>query len=90
MKKGKNGSNGNKRLDALKKLEAKIRARIAREKVRQQKLDEKEQDRVEHIVGREAVAYAASDPKFVEVLKPALQSVTVESEKKLLQAWGLL
>jgi hypothetical protein len=83
-------SNGNGRLDALKKREADIRARIAQEKVRQQKRDEKEQDRAEHIVGRAAVAYAASDPKFVEQLKPALQSITADGEKNLLRARGLL
>ena len=85
-----NGSNGNGRLDALKKREAEIRARIAQEKVRQQKREEKEQDRLEYIVGRAAVAQAGTDPKFAELLKPALQSVTADGEKHLLRARGLL
>ena len=82
--------NGNGRLDALKKREADIRARIAQEKVRQQKLEEKEQQRLEQIVGRAAVAYARSDGKFAELLKPALQSITVDGEKKLLRERSLL
>jgi hypothetical protein len=83
-------SNGNGRLDALKKREADIRARIAQEKVREQKREEKEQERAERIVGRAAVAHAASDPKFAELLKPALQSVMADGERKLLRARGLL
>jgi hypothetical protein len=82
--------NGNGRLDALKKREADIRARIAQEKVREQKREEKEQERAERIVGRAAVAHAASDPKFAELLKPALQSVMADGERKLLRARGLL
>jgi hypothetical protein len=82
--------NGNGRLDALKKREAEIRARIAQEKVRQQKREEKEQERLEYIVGRAAVAHAASDPNFAELLKPALQSITADGEKNLLRARGLL
>jgi hypothetical protein len=85
-----NATAGNGRLDALKKREADIRARIAQEKVREQKREDKEQERAERIVGRAAVAYAASDPKFAEQLKPALQSITADGEKNLLRARGLL
>jgi hypothetical protein len=85
-----NGGNGNGRLDALKKREAEIRARIAQERVRQQIREEKEQERVEQIVGRAAVAYLATDAKFLELLKPALQSVAADGEKNLLRARGLL
>lgn len=83
-------SNGNGRLDALKKRETEIRARIAQEKVRQQKREEKEQDRVEQIVGHAVVALAANDPKFADLLKPALLSVTADGEKNLLRARRLL
>jgi hypothetical protein len=86
----KNGNNGNGRLDALKKREAEIRAKIAEEKVRRQKREEKEQERLEHIVGRATLAHAGSDPKFAELIKPALQTVTADGEKNLLRARGLL
>jgi hypothetical protein len=90
MNNEKNGSNGNGRLDALKKREAEIRARIAQEKVRQQKHEEKEQVRLEHIIGRVALQHVADHPEFAAALKPALQSVITEGERNLLRIRGLL
>jgi hypothetical protein len=86
-----NGSNGNGRIEALKKREAEIRARIAEERVRQQRRAEKEYERLKTIVGGALLANAAEDPTFAAHLKERLQkAVVAESEQSFLRSKGWL
>lgn len=86
---GTNGSNGNGRIEVLKKREAEIRAKIAEERVRQQRREWKEYDRLKNIVGGALLAMAAEDQAFALHLKERLQkAVVVESERNLLRSKG--
>ena len=83
------GSNGNGRIEVLKKREAEIRAKIAEERVRQQRREWKEYDRLKNIVGGALLAMAAEDQAFALHLKERLQkAVVVESERNLLRSKG--
>ena len=88
----KNGNNGIGRIEALKKREAEIRARIAEERVRQQRRAEKEYERLKTIVGGALLANAAKNADFELMLKGVLKTAAIEAEsdKKLLRAKGWL
>jgi hypothetical protein len=84
-----NGTSGNERLDALKKREAELRAQIAAERVKQQRREWREYERLKNIVGAAVLANAAESPDFDAVLKGVLKGAAlVESEKKLLRGKG--
>ncbi len=87
---GKNGSNGNGRIELLKKREAEIRARIAEERVRQQRREEKEYERLKNIVGGALLANAAKNADFELMLKGVLKTagIAAESDRKLLRSKG--
>ena len=91
MDKG-DGIKGNGRIEALKKREAEIRARIAEERVRQQRRVEKEYARLKTIVGGALLANAAKNTDFELMLKGVLKTTPIEAEsdKKLLRAKGWL
>jgi hypothetical protein len=81
-----NGNDGNGRLDVLKKREADIRAKIAQERVRQQKREEKQQERLRFILGSAALAHASRHPEFAAELRKILQAATLtDGEAKLLR-----
>ena len=76
-----NSGNRNGRIEVLKKREAEIRAKIAEERVRQQRREWKEYDRLKNIVGGALLAMAAEDQAFALHLKERLQkAVVVESD----------
>ena len=84
-----NGTNGTALLDALKKRESEIRAKIAQERVRQQKRSEKQEERLHSLVGRSALIHATQQPEFAAELRKVLQSATLtEGEGKLLREMG--
>ena len=78
----------NPKLEALRSRETELKAKIAMEKVRQQKRDEKDSARLCSIIGRVLLENAAKHSDFELLLKGVLQSSTAfnEGEKKLLKA----
>ena len=91
MNDGGMGPNGNERIEALRKREADIKAKIAVERVRQQRRLSKEFDRVKSIVGGALLANASQHPDFELLLKGILRDAALEeSEKKLLRSKGWL
>ena len=89
---GKNGSNGNERIELLKKREAEIRAKLAAERVKQQKREWREYERLKNIVGGALLANAVDNADFELMLKGVLKTtpIAAESDKKLLQTKGWL
>jgi uncharacterized protein (DUF2342 family) len=83
-------ANGETRLETLKKREQAIKDAIAIERVRRQRREEKLQERLAGVIGSAALAYVVDHPEFSPALKELLQSVTGESERKLLRAKGWL
>jgi hypothetical protein len=87
----KNGSNGNGRIELLKKREAEIRAALAAETVKRKKREFKEFERLKKIIGGALLANAAEDPTFAAHLKERLQkAVVAEGEKGFLLSKGWL
>lgn len=84
------GSTANGRIDALKKREAEIRARIAEERVRQQRRAEKEYERLKNIIGGALLANAEKNADFELMLRGVLKTATIVSEgdRKLLRSKG--
>ena len=77
------------RIEFLKKREAEIRAKIAQERVREQKREWKEFDRLKGIVGGVLLAIAADDPVFAGQFKDRLRKAALpESERNFLRAKG--
>ena len=86
-----NNGRNNERIDALRKREAEIRARIAAERVRQQRRAEKEYERLKSVIGGVLLESAAQHPDFELMLKSTLASAALgESDRKLLRAKGWL
>jgi hypothetical protein len=86
-----NGNNGDAKLDTLLKKEAALRAAIAAEKVRRQKRAEKDDARMNSIVGRVAVAEARQDSDLKIRIRAAMQKAELaEAERKLARAKGWL
>lgn len=83
--------NGNERIEALRKREADIRAKIAVERVKQQRKSLKEYERLKSIVGGALLANASQHPDFELLLKGILRDAALEdSEKKVLRSKGWL
>jgi hypothetical protein len=78
----KNGSNGNGRIELLKKREAEIRAALAAETVKRKKREFKEFERLKKIIGGALLANAAEDPTFAAHLKERLQKAVVAGGEK--------
>lgn len=80
----------NDRLETLRKREASLRAAIAFEKVRRQKLMEKEDARLFAIVGEAVIHNARRSPQFELMLKQVLQSAEMrDTERAFLAGKGL-
>jgi hypothetical protein len=67
-------TNGNGRIELLKKRENEIRAKIAAERVKQQKRKEKDRARLAAIIGAAMLDEAARVPDFELLLKQRLSS----------------
>ena len=81
----------NTKLDVLRKREQALKAAIASEKVRQQRLLSKQFDRLKSVVGGALLANAAHHPDFELLLKGILRDAALEeSDKKLLRSKGWL
>jgi hypothetical protein len=89
---GKNGSNTNERIEFLKKREAEIRARLAEERLKQQKREWREYERLKNVVGAALLAHAAENSDFEQMLKGVLKTtpIAAESDKRILRAKGWL
>ncbi|MGP0076179.1 MAG: hypothetical protein ACLPWF_30020 [Bryobacteraceae bacterium] len=87
-----NGSNSNERIELLKKREAEIRAKLAAERVKQQKREWKDYERLKTIIGGALLANAAENADFELMLKGVLKTTAIisESDKKLLRSKGWL
>jgi hypothetical protein len=80
------------RLEQLRRRQALLRDQVARELVRQQKKNEREEARINALVGQTLIRNAAANVDFELMLKGILKSATSfnDSEKKLLQKRGWL
>jgi hypothetical protein len=84
-------SNGNGKLEALRKREAALKAALAAELVKQQKAKAKMAAREYATVGEALVKYAAQSPDFHLMLKQVLASaVTDDASRKFLAGRGWL
>jgi hypothetical protein len=85
-------TNGNDRIEALRRRQAALREQVARELVRQQKKNERDEARLHSIIGGVLLRNAARHPDFELMLKSLLKSTTSfsDSEAKLLRAKGWL
>jgi hypothetical protein len=90
--KGKNGSNSNDRIEFLKKREAEIRARLTEERLKQQKREWREYQRLKDIVGGALLAKSAEDAETEEIVRGIIKTapITSEGDKRLLRAKGWL
>jgi tRNA A37 threonylcarbamoyladenosine dehydratase len=88
---GKNGTNGNDKIEALRKREAALKAAIAAEQVKQQKARARLEAREFSTVGEALCKYAGQSPDFKLMLKQVLASaVTDEPTRKFLSGRGWL
>jgi hypothetical protein len=71
------GTNGNKRLDALLRHEAAVKAAIAVEKVKEQNRREKERNRLCALVGAICVRSGEDAPEFKTMLIRVMQGADV-------------
>jgi hypothetical protein len=86
-----NGTNGNGKIEALRKREAAIKAALAAEQVKQQKAKAKLAAREYATVGEALVKYAVQSPDFHLMLKQVLASaVTDDAARKFLLGRGWL
>lgn len=86
-----NGSNGDAKLDTLLKKEAALRAAIAAERVRRQKRAEKDDARLDSIIGRVSRAESRQDSDLKTRILAAMQKAELaEAERKLARAKGWL
>lgn len=78
-----------KRLEALKQRETELRAQIAAERVKLQRREFREYERLKSIVGGACLEVGAKDRAVELMLKTVLATATlIESEKKMLRAKG--
>jgi len=85
------GTNGNERIEALRKREQAIKAAIAAEQVRRQRRKEKEDARLFSIIGEALIKNAAQSPDFQLMLKQVLQSAALrETDRAVLAGKGWL
>ena len=85
------GTNGDARIEALRKREQAIKAAIAAEQIRRQKRREKDDARLFAIVGEALVKNAAQSPDFRLMLKQVLQSAALrETDRAFLAGKGWL
>jgi hypothetical protein len=86
-----NGNNIDAKLDTLLKKEAALRAAIAAERVRRQKRAEKDDARLDSIIGRVSRAESARDTDLKARILAAMQKAELaEAERKLARAKGWL
>lgn len=86
-----NETNGNGKIEALRKREAALKAAIAVEQIKQQKAKAKLQAREFATVGEALCKYAAQSADFRLMLKQVLQSaVTDDAVRKFLAGRGWL
>lgn len=86
-----NKTDGNERIEALRKREQAIKAAIAAEQIRRQKRKEKDDARLFSIVGAALVQNAAQSPDFRLMLNQVLQSAALrEADRLFLAAKGWL
>lgn len=86
-----NGTNGNGKLDALRRRKAALEAALATELLKQQKANAKLAAREYATVGEALVKYAAQSPDFHLMLKQVLASaVTDDAARKFLAGRGWL
>jgi hypothetical protein len=84
-----NGIDGDAKLEALRKREAALKAKIAAQQVQNQKAKAKLDAREFATVGEALVKYAAQSPDFHLMLKQVLASaVTDEAARKFLAGRG--
>ena len=86
-----NEANGNGKIEALRKREAALKAAIAAEQVKQQKVKAKLQAREFATVGEALCKYAAQSAEFRLMLQQVLQSAVMgDAERKFLAGRGWL
>jgi hypothetical protein len=87
-----NGTNGNARIELLKKREAEIRAKIAAEQIKKRRRIEKENARLFALVGEALCQNAADNPEtFGLMLKQVLAStVTDDRTREFLSSKGMI
>ena len=86
-----NNGSGNGRIELLKKREAEIKAKIAAERVKQQRREEKETERLRAVIGSVVLASAAQHREVELMLRSTLAAAELgESERKLLAQKGWL
>lgn len=85
-----NGSNGNGKIEALRKREAAIKAALAAEQVKQQKRRERENARLASIIGAALIENAVKNPNsFGAMVKQVLQASSLrEADRSFLNAKG--
>jgi hypothetical protein len=87
----KNNTNGNARIDLLKKRRAEIDQRLSAELAKSRQRDERENARAATVVGKHAIEMAAQNAAFGLMLKQVLDdSVIDDRERDLLRRKGLL
>jgi HD superfamily phosphodiesterase len=85
----KDGNKGNGKLETLRRREQALKAAIAEEKVRQQKLRAKGDARLFSVLGEALAHYAAQSPDFRLMLKQVLQSAELrETDRAFLAGRG--
>jgi hypothetical protein len=94
MNKGKNGSNGNGRLEALLERQKQLDEQLAAEKLRLAKRKQKDGKKLGGLLGRGVCAAAEQSPEFrlmITQTLAGLSGVFTESEQRFLksQGWGL-
>lgn len=86
-----NNENGSAKLEALRRKEATLKAAIAVEQVKQQKVNGKLQAREYSTVGEALCKYAAQSPEFKTMLRQVLPvAVTDDTARKFLTSRGWL
>lgn len=82
----------NDKIEAIRKRQAALREQMARELVRRQKKNERDEARLHAIIGEALVANASKHPDFELMLKSILKAVTTfsDSDVKLLRRKGWL
>ena len=87
----KNGDGQFDGLQALLKRQAALRDAIAAEKIRLQRREQKETERLESLIGRIVLAASENDAEFKARVRAAVENVPLlEGEKKLARAKGWL
>lgn len=84
------GTNGNQRIEALRKRQAALREQMARELVRQQKKNERDDAKLHAVIGATLARNISEHPELEVMVKAILKSTNTfsDSEKKLLLSKG--